>query len=56
LSDNRANIDIPGSPSEHWQEGGENLPAAHAAKRARNCVPELAEIVVLERGTCTVPA
>jgi len=43
--------DIPCSPGEHGQEGGENLPTAKAAKRACDCVADCAEIVVLEPST-----
>jgi hypothetical protein len=56
LSDDGTDIHILGSPSEHGQQGRENLPTANAAKRACNCVAERAEIVVLEPSTCGIPA
>jgi hypothetical protein len=40
LSENGADIDIAGSPSEHRQESGKKLPAADATERARDGVAE----------------
>jgi hypothetical protein len=47
---------FPPVPAIHGQKSGEKLPSANAAKRARDCVADLAEVVVLKIGACDVAA
>jgi hypothetical protein len=56
LSEDRADIYAPSSPSEHGQKSGKKLSTANAAKCARDSVADLAEVVVLKVGTSDVAA
>src|SRR6476646_8357780 len=56
LSDNSADVNIPGRSSEHRQECRENLPAANAAECTLDSVAGHSKIVVLEPIACSISA